>query len=71
MTEIERKIAERNGTMNNLYEEEVERLIRERYTIGAELALHRQKDTKPEEYAEYYAFVEECKRKAKKDFFEV
>lgn len=47
------------------YEELVELFIGERYTFGAELALHRQKDTKPEEYAAYDAYCEECKLRAK------
>lgn len=48
-----------------LYIEKVVALIRERYTINDELAILRQRDTKPQEFAEYNAFVEECKRKAK------
>ena len=39
--------------------------IRERYTIDQELAILRQRDTKPEEFAEYDAYVEQCKLKAK------
>ncbi len=47
------------------YEQKVEMLIRDKYSISDELAIQRQKDTKPEEYQEYYAFCEECKAKAK------
>jgi hypothetical protein len=47
------------------YSELVEQLIRERYTLGQELATLRQKDTKPEEFAEYNAYAEQCKAKAK------
>ena len=47
------------------YEERVVQLIRERYDLDAELAILRQRDSKPEEFAEYYAYVEECKAKAK------
>lgn len=43
------------------YDEAVETLIGKRYTIGQELAIQRQKDEKPTEYAEYYAYCEECK----------
>ena len=39
--------------------------IRDRYTIDQELAILRQRDTKPEEFAEYDAYVEQCKLKAK------
>lgn len=47
------------------YAEKVEMFIREKYTISDELAILRQRDTKAEEFAEYYAFCEECKAKAK------
>lgn len=47
------------------YEEMVEQLIRERYSLSAELAIQRQRDTKPLEFSEYFAFCEECKSKAK------
>lgn len=48
------------------YGEMVERLIRKRYTVGAELAILRQRDEKPAEFAEYNAYAEECKSAAKK-----
>lgn len=50
------------------YGEAVNNKIRERYTVSQEFAILRQKDEKPEEYAEYYAYCEECKDfvKAKK-----
>lgn len=49
------------------YEERVVQLIRERYDLDAELALLRQRDGKPEEFAEYNVYCEECKRKAKEE----
>ena len=45
----------------------VERYIREKYTLSAELAILRQKDSKPEEFEEYNAFAEACKIRAKED----
>lgn len=48
------------------YEEKVEMLIRQRYSISAEFAILRQRDTKPEEFAEYNAYAEECKIEAKR-----
>lgn len=39
--------------------------IRERYTIDQEFAILRQRDTKPEEFAEYNSYVEQCKVEAK------
>ena len=47
------------------YAEEVERLIREKYSVSAELAILRQQSKKPDEYAAYYAFAEGCKAQAK------
>lgn len=47
------------------YEHKIVALIRERYNVNQELAILRQKDTKTEEYNEYYAYVEECKAKIK------
>lgn len=47
------------------YEERVEQLIRERYSLSAELAIQRQRETKADEFNEYYAYCEECKIKAK------
>lgn len=43
------------------YDEAVNTKIRERYTESQEFAILRQKDEKPTEYAEYYAYCEECK----------
>ena len=47
------------------YEEIVSMLIREKYSIDDELALNRQRDSKAEEFEQYYAFCEECKAKAR------
>ena len=43
------------------YDEAVNAKIRERYTESQEFAILRQRDEKPEEYAAYYAYCEECK----------
>lgn len=47
------------------YKSKIESLIRERYSLNDELAILRQRDTKPEEFEEYNAYVEECKATAK------
>ena len=47
------------------YKKEVERLVALRYDIYDELAIQRQKEEKPEEYKEYYDYVESCKLQAK------
>lgn len=43
------------------YDELVDREIRKKYTMSQEFAILRQRDEKPEEYAEYFAYCEECK----------
>lgn len=43
------------------YGEAINAKIRERYTESQEFAILRQRDEKPDEYAEYYAYCEECK----------
>lgn len=47
------------------YEKLVEARIEERYTVKQEIAIIRQKDRKPEEFAEYDAYVEACKKDLK------
>lgn len=47
------------------YSERVVSRIREKYSVDDELAILRQRDTKPEEFAEYNAFVERIKAEEK------
>ena len=47
------------------YEDYVNQLIREKYTLSQELAILRQRDSKPEEYNAYNAYCEMCKIEAK------
>ena len=47
------------------YGNQVNDLIRRRYSLSEELGILRQKDEKPDEYRAYFAFCEECKSKAK------
>lgn len=49
----------------NSYDELVEQLIRKKYSVSAELAILRQKDTKYVEFYDYNLYAEECKAKAK------
>lgn len=49
------------------YEERVEQLIREKYNVNQELAIQRQRDTKPSEFEDYYVYCEACKAKAKNE----
>lgn len=49
----------------NTYETRVENKIRSRYSVSDEIAILRQRDTKPEEFAVYSAFAESCKAAAR------
>ena len=53
--------AEREYWQSVSYDEAVDAEIRKRYSVSQEFAILRQKDEKPEEYAEYFAYCEECK----------
>ena len=48
------------------YENLVESLIRRKYSLNAEIAILRQRDTKLLEYAQYNEYAEQCKAQAKK-----
>ena len=67
IAEAERQ--EREYWQSVTYDDAVNAKIRERYTESQEFAILRQKDEKPQEYATYYAYCEECKAyvKAKKE----
>lgn len=47
------------------YKARVVALVRERYDADDETAILRQRDSKPQEFAEYYAYVEGCKARAR------
>lgn len=49
------------------YHNKVSELIRQKYSIDDELAILRQRDGKPTEYQEYFAYCEECKVRAKQE----
>ena len=48
------------------YEQRVQQSIRERYSVDEELAILRQRDTKPDKFAAYYEYAEQCKLQVKK-----
>lgn len=48
------------------YDAEVNRLIRQRYTASQEFAILRQRDEKPDEFAEYNEYCEWCKSEIKR-----
>lgn len=59
--EAEQAQAEQEYWQNIPYDEAVDAEIRKRYSISQEFAILRQRDEKPEEYAAYYSYCEECK----------
>lgn len=59
------ELAKKNSTQSRLYPDLVSEYIRKKYSINAELAILRQRDEKPEEFAEYNAYAEKCKAEAK------
>ena len=59
----EQEIAEMEANKPNIpYEQRVVARIRERYSVDDELAILRQRYTKPDEFAAYNDFVEGIKR---------
>ncbi len=67
MTKTERTLAKLNGTLDAEYGAAVNRKIRTKYALSAELALLRQKEKDPEAFAAYDAFAEECKKEARRE----
>ena len=69
VTKREIRLAQRNGKTNELYGQEVNRLIRERYGLSEELALLRKRDEEPEEFAAYNEYAEQCKVIARQNIY--
>ena len=64
---IEKYNARKQKQDNDEYENKIVGLIRKKYNVNQELAILRQRDTKPIEYQEYYDYVEQCKAEAKSE----
>ena len=63
-TKQEKLLARANGTDAERYAERVNELVRERYSLSEELSLLRRRESAPEAFAAYSAYVEGCKREA-------
>lgn len=61
VTVEEAEASSRSAETEERYRRRVTERIRERYDLDAELAIQRQRDTKPEEFAQFNAYAEECK----------
>lgn len=59
----------KSGREEEAYALRVGELVRARYSVSDELAILRQKDSKPEEFAAYNAFAEACKAEAHREVF--
>ncbi len=59
-------LAKESGCLEKIYGEEVNRLIREKYSASEEIAIHRHflNGEKKDEFDEYNAFCEKCKEQA-------
>ena len=64
---VEKYNARKQKQDNDEYENKVVTLIRKKYNVNQELAILRQRDTKPLEYQEYYDYVEKCKKQVKNE----
>ena len=64
IVEIEKEKAEQYPIL-------VEQYIREKYSLSDELAILRQRDTKPSEFIEYDIYAETCKTRAKEQIFKI
>ena len=67
ITVEEAESAKRSAEAEERYRRIVTERIRRRYDLDAELAILRQRDTKPEEFAEYSGYAEQCKAEARAD----
>ena len=64
---VEKYNARKQKQDNDEYENKIVALIRQKYNVNQELAILRQRDTKPLEYQEYYNYVEQCKKQVKNE----
>jgi hypothetical protein len=70
MNALRLKLAKKNREVNpasweELYENLIIRKIRQRYSVNQELAILRQRDSKPDEFATYNEYAEQCKADVK------
>jgi len=59
----------KSETLDKLYDKRVQQLISDRYSISQELAINRQRFTKPDEFKEYNTYCEQCKKTAKIEIY--
>lgn len=64
-TDKQIKLAYKNGLLADIKNNMIEAEIAKEYSIGSQIAILRQSGTKPEEYAEFTTYAEECKQRVK------
>ena len=74
MTDLEKRLAEANGVLDNLYAQRVEQLVAERYSSGHELSIQRklangELTVESDEFIQYNDYVNECKAKAHEEIY--
>lgn len=65
ISETEIRLAKKNGVTEDIKKRLIIERVRERYDANDEMAILRQRDTKPEEYEAYNTYIEECKAEIK------
>lgn len=64
---IDKYIVRKQKETSLNYEDIIVAKIREKYSINQELAILRQRNTKPEEFLVYFDYVEQCKKQVKSE----
>lgn len=62
MKAYEIELARKNGTLERIRGAQIDRLIGMRYSISEQIAILRQRDVKPAEFAAFNDYAEACKR---------
>ena len=62
---VDKYNARKQALANEEYESKIVALIRQKYNVNQELAILRQREVKPQEFAEYNEYVEQCKEQVK------
>lgn len=65
---IQIKLAKLNGVEAEVRGQEIDKRIRQKYPLSAELSIQRQREQKPEQFAEYHAYCQAVKAQVKAQF---
>ena len=59
------ELAKRNGTIERIKSYLVDEKISAKYSVSEQIAILRQRDEKPDEFAAFYEYAEQCKAAVK------